>query len=903
MMKHILTGLVFLLFEVDLFSQFENLSSNTGIIVGSNVDWFGNGMSAFDFNQDGFEDMTVANNDSGVALYTGNGDGTFTLIQFIYAPYDIKQVLWIDFDRDQDPDLFFTSNGNGIFLYENSGDLVLIWCEECFDDYSQMYAYGASWADYDKDGWLDVFVCAYDYENVSLFPNLLFKFDGEEFIEVGASMGVNSFLDNAFQSVWVDFDFDSWPDLYVINDHSVGNEFYHNVNGEYFENWSDLNGSNVALSSMCNAICDYDHDSDFDIFVSNGGPQFLLRNDNGQFINVASSVGVEVLSNAWGGLWLDYNNDGWDDLHLCTEMSATEGNLNPFFVNEGGSYFTIQNFDDSDVNSYVNVKADFDNDLMMDFAVYNGAPASISYYHNKVQHYHAVGVKLIGSASDYFGIGAVVEMFIEDNVQLSQIHAGENYMSQNGQKLILGCNDYSNIDSLFIHWPMGWTDKWYNLAVDETYIFVEGETYMDIPEIIEVEICEDSEVTLYNPNENFGLWNTGVYDNQLSVENPGEYTQWITNANGNVHAVIFNVSNYIPPLIETDISDVTCYGYSDGKIEVVEGFEFTSNIFWSNGDVEFSADSLSSGSHSCQIIFENGCSMNLFFEIDQPAEFAMEYTPHEICQNETANVILNSIGGNPPYLVDWFDQNPLEISAGIYPVQIEDSLGCVYQEEINILQVDKPIIEFDSLLACFGETIEFVNTTPFDLQLTSGNEIPAELFAGIYDVTVHYSDQCALDTTLVVFENGQMHVDYGIINEGNGFLSIELEISGGTSPYLVSWENGETGLFLNNVSPSNYNVTVEDAQGCVHLEQVQAQIQNMKDVSHLVYVYPNPAQDFITVVGIATDHWIICDLQGRESQVVPDSIFNNKINIEGLDNGQYLLKFENYVVPFVKIQP
>ncbi|MFM7310081.1 MAG: FG-GAP repeat domain-containing protein, partial [Flavobacteriales bacterium] len=296
--------------------QFVDYTSSSGVTMSSESAMWGNGMSAFDFNEDGFDDLTIAENLSGIALYESQGNGNFNLVQYVALNAVIKHVLWVDFDNDHDADLFVTTNGSGFYLYERQETGELSLRTDLFEEYPQYDAQGASWCDFDKDGWLDLYVCHYQYGQAPNHPNLLFhNFEGE-FTEVGTQMGVSSWENQAFQSVWTDFDRDGWPDLYVINDHEVGNEYYRNNAGTGFEEWSQINGAGVSLASMSNSVADFDRDGDFDVFVSNGGYQCLLQNSDGQFENVASNLGISVFTFGWGGVWLDQDNDGWQDLYL-----------------------------------------------------------------------------------------------------------------------------------------------------------------------------------------------------------------------------------------------------------------------------------------------------------------------------------------------------------------------------------------------------------------------------------------------------------------------------------------------------------------------------------------------------------------------------------------------------------
>ena len=104
------------------YAQFIDFTNESGVFfIGNNSMW-GNGISAIDFNLDGFDDLTIGS-DIGIACYQSNGDGSFEMVHFIYLNTHVLQVLWVDYDNDFDLDLFATSYGDGIFLYERTEGL------------------------------------------------------------------------------------------------------------------------------------------------------------------------------------------------------------------------------------------------------------------------------------------------------------------------------------------------------------------------------------------------------------------------------------------------------------------------------------------------------------------------------------------------------------------------------------------------------------------------------------------------------------------------------------------------------------------------------------------------------------------------------------------------------------
>src|SRR5688572_6081090 len=347
----------------------------------------GSGAAWGDYDNDGWLDLVIANevgplsmseaerrgSPARVALYHNDGDGTFTEVTS-HAGIDFRgwgmAVAWGDYDNDGHIDLVLTSYGKNS-LYRNNRDGT-------FDDRSAAsrigdptgFWTGASWGDYNRDGFLDLYVTGYvrytrtdssessgkyDVENpASINPssfrperNLLYRNNRDgTFTELAASAGVVDSAGRGLAAAWADFDEDGWPDLYVANDVS-DNALYRNLGNGKFVDVGRASRVADYRSSMGIAIGDWDGDGDQDMFLTHWIAQEnalytnLLRAPNGgvgrppgaplAFMDDADRLGLGQSSLdfvGWGTSFMDYDNDGRLDL-LAVNGSTLQQRSDP----------------------------------------------------------------------------------------------------------------------------------------------------------------------------------------------------------------------------------------------------------------------------------------------------------------------------------------------------------------------------------------------------------------------------------------------------------------------------------------------------------------------------------------------------------------------------------------------
>lgn len=292
-----------------------------------------NGVAIADYDKDGDEDIFFTGYHSFEAaadstwnrLMSNNGDGTFTDVtiaagftdQFvnteIIASLGEKMgASWGDYDNDGYPDLYLSNsrkdqlyhnNGNGTFT-DVSATAGLVGCNEC-------YSGGATWFDHDRDGDLDLYV------SVLNGPNLAYENLGNGRFALLNNHPLLFSPSITWTTAALDIGKDGLLDLYLAND-TEKNQCFTNTSGVHYNDNSLAYRLADEGAGMGIAVGDYNNDGLFDIYVTNiysHHPNPLYKN-NGQrrYQNVAESLGVDNTGWGWGVQFFDADHDGDEDL-------------------------------------------------------------------------------------------------------------------------------------------------------------------------------------------------------------------------------------------------------------------------------------------------------------------------------------------------------------------------------------------------------------------------------------------------------------------------------------------------------------------------------------------------------------------------------------------------------------
>ena len=472
---------------------------------------YGGGVSFVDFNQDGWDDLTIPTGfGEPLRFFINNGGGFDEIDPLVENFTETKQVLWVDIDNDQDYDLYVTSKDVNR-LYENTGSLVLVDITESsgFNDPTSQ-SFCCSWLDYDEDSFLDLIVShrhSHLIGDITLYRNL----GNNTFQDVTMEAGLVNLGNSVLAMATLDINNDGWEDIYVGQDYEAGNLVLLNNNGDgTFQNASAGNGGNVQNDSMSVTIGDYDGDGDMDIYVTNTSPgNSLLQNQgDNNFIDVAIDMNLVLYAFTWGAVFLDADCDMDQDLNINGINSGF------MFENPGaGLPFIDQTFGwgfASDLYYSVgNAIGDIDNDGRPDIFKNGSSGDPSTLWRNEFNDNNFLTVELVAFESNSMAIGSLIEVVAGGQSQIVRLGCGEGFSSQNANRLFFGLGQESIVDEINVSWPNGLITSVTDVEVNQHVVLYELS-------------CSDPSACNYNPEageEEFCLYQ-GCTDTEACNFNP-----------------------------------------------------------------------------------------------------------------------------------------------------------------------------------------------------------------------------------------------------------------------------------------------------------------------------------------------------------------------------------------------
>lgn len=502
-----------------------------------------NGFSVADYDKDGDLDLFIvafeiedpSDPSTFSKLFRNNNDGSFTdvtleagFINLFTIRDQTKGTLaqqgfkfgasWGDYNNDGYPDLLLTYSlkiqlwlnlGNGTFenVTESSGITA---SNDCINT-------GATWFDYDNDGFLDFYVNDWN----SCGSNFLYRNNGDgTFTDLTSELNLVEAEPNySYTAMPFDLNNDGWLDIIVSNDLHYSNYAYINNNGLSFTESAISYGMDSRIDDMGIAVSDFDNDLDFDIFFTGVDENNLMENNGNNFFQEnSSSHGLESSGWSWGASFADFDLDGDEDLFIVNgyEFEARGPERNIYYRNlnsQGENKFENISNDlgiDELSESVENIGFDYDNDGDLDLMITN-SDAPVIFYENKLLNFDDdepylswLKIELEGTSSNKDALGAIITVTSPKGVQ-KRHYSGVGFLGQSLQPIHFGLNNDSKIDNLKIKWPSGIIENYTNLDVNKNYKAIEGQgiEIQNKPPSKKIYGCTDPDSCNYNPTATY----------------------------------------------------------------------------------------------------------------------------------------------------------------------------------------------------------------------------------------------------------------------------------------------------------------------------------------------------------------------------------------------------------------
>lgn len=694
------------------------------VIVQVSNDGDGKQILLADVDNDGDPDLLINRYQSSPLLYRNEGNMIFTDVT---SESGIDQTInegfgaaFGDFDLDGMLDLYLCSYefGDGAVqnrLYRNAGSMT-------FQDVTDLLlqeeddspTFVASFFDHDRDGLQDLFVA----NDRIPFDNLLLENEDGDFSNVASSTNLDAFVCSMSSTIG-DFDNDADLDIYVTNT-SLGNLLHVNAGDFFFE---EAATSGVAVNQFCWGAQWIDTDNDMwkDLFVcsspdpliSSDGENFLYRNVDGLGFTFDANSGFNETASWTRATGMgDFNNDGYADL---ITYSDSPDNIEVYYNEGGENHFikvtlegVISNKDG--IGSFIEVWAG--DDYAMEYTLCGEAFLAQNSNNEIIglaQHESIDSLKitwLSGIIDCFYNVSVDQHLYIAEGSSLeANIEANTTEICA-ADTVLLSVGDFASYawssgDTSAVtvvttpgeYWCTVETFQGLVLQSDTiTLTALPSPEYQLLPSAISC--FGDSVATvelmyLAGPEINSVSWSNGDVGFAADSLWAGEHTVFVVDTNGCEHTTTFTIQTAPQLIAALDITGISCFGASDGMVEVeVSGGTGPYDFDW-NG---INPEECTGGDQLLTITDGEGCVTQWPFEMPEPGELVVTLEVLDVDESSNGEATIVVEGGTPPYDIEWSDGSTdvLEVDdlgEGDFWVLVTDTNGCEMQLDFVITNI------------------------------------------------------------------------------------------------------------------------------------------------------------------------------------------------------------------------
>ena len=457
------------LYRQNTEGTFSDVTEKAGL-TGMPQNYYGMGAAVGDYDNDGFADLYVTNY-GGNTLYRNGGDGTFTDVTKragVAAGEWSASAGFVDYDNDGRLDLYVTRYVD--WSFENNR-----YCGERKPGY-RAYCHP---------------------DNYAGLTDVLYRNNGDgTFSDVSSKAGIGNPEGKGLGVSFADYDDDGFTDVYVANDSVQCFLYRNNRNGTFTEvgllAGVGFNEDGKTFAGMGVEFADYDNDGRPDVIVtdlSNERYRLFRQNEDGSFRDGTNMSGVGAATlpfSGWSTRFFDYDNDGWKDLfvaqgHVMDTIEKTSPNLRylqpPLLLrNDSGRFVRVMPGDvfRREWAGRGAAFGDLDNDGDVDVVMSNTGQNAVVLRNDGGNAKRWLGIRTVGSRSNRDGIGSRVRVETASGLnQYFTVNTAVGYLSASDKRLLVGLGDDSSAKLVEIRWPSGTIQRFESVKAGEMLVATE----------------------------------------------------------------------------------------------------------------------------------------------------------------------------------------------------------------------------------------------------------------------------------------------------------------------------------------------------------------------------------------------------------------------------------------------